>query len=71
MENRNIHHPRVQFININNGWLVVILWKWRETSSNTSLLLIRTSSNKWFPDISVFNVVVVVFAQKKSDSGII
>ena len=42
--NVNNHHPHVHFI-INNGSLDLTLWKWGETSSTTSLLLIRTSSN--------------------------
>ena len=54
MEKTNNHHPRVHFINNKNGSLVFNLWKRGETSSTTSLLLIRTSSNWWFPDISVF-----------------
>ena len=45
MENINIHHPRVHFINNINGSLVFTLWKRGETSSTNSLLLIRTSSN--------------------------
>ena len=40
-----IHQPRAHFININTGSLVFTLWKLGETSSNTSLLLIQTSSN--------------------------
>ena len=39
------HHPRVHFINNNNGSLVFTLWKSGETSSINKLLLIRTSSN--------------------------
>ena len=45
MENISNHHPRSHFIIISNGSLVFILWKWGETSSTTSLLLIRTSIN--------------------------
>ena len=45
MESIINHHPRAHFININDGSLVFTLWKWGETSSTTSLLLIRTSSN--------------------------
>ena len=45
IENMNNHHPRAHFINISNGSLVFTLWKLGETSSTTSLLLIRTSSN--------------------------
>ena len=45
MENMKIHHPRAYFILISNGSLVFTLWKWRASSSTTSLLLIRTSSN--------------------------
>ena len=44
MENINNHHPRAHFINISNGSLVFTPWKRGETSSTTSLLLIRTSS---------------------------
>ena len=45
MENIKNHHPRAHFIIISNGSLVFTLWKWGATSSTTSLLLIRTSSN--------------------------
>ena len=45
MKNKNDHHPRGHFIIISNGSLVFTLWKSGETSSTTSLLLIRTSSN--------------------------
>ena len=45
MKNINNHHPRAHFIINNNSSLVFTLWKWGETSSTTSLLLIRTSSN--------------------------
>ena len=48
-----IHHPHVLFIN-NNSSLVLTFWKWRETSSTTSLLLIRTSSTSGFRNGSVF-----------------
>ena len=41
----NNHHPRVHFINNKNGSLVFALWNRGETSSTTSLLLIRTSIN--------------------------
>ena len=45
MENINNHYPRAHFMIISNGPLVFTLWKWGETSSATSLLLIRTSRN--------------------------
>ena len=45
MESMKNHHPRVHFIINDNGSLVFTPWKWGETSSTTSLLLIRTSSN--------------------------
>ena len=48
MANINNHHSRVHFINDknnNNSSLVFALWKCGDTSSTTSLLLIRTSSN--------------------------
>ena len=45
MKNIKNHHPGGHFIIISKGSLVFTLWKWGETSSNTSLLLIRTSSN--------------------------
>ena len=43
MKNINNHHPRARFININSSSLVFTLWKEGETSSTTSLLLIRPS----------------------------
>ena len=43
LENKNNYHPRAHFINNKNASLILILWKWGETSSTTSLLLIRTS----------------------------
>ena len=55
MANIHDHHPQAHFINNNNGSLVLTLWKWRETSSTTSLLLIRTSSTSGFRNGSVFN----------------
>ena len=45
MENIIIHQPRAHFINNINVSLVSTPWKLGETSSTTSLLLIRTSSN--------------------------
>ena len=45
MENINNLHPRVHLINNKKGSLVFTIWKSRETSSTTNLLLIRTSSN--------------------------
>ena len=47
------HHPHVHFIR-NNRSIVLTLWKWGETSSTTSLLLIRTSSTSGFRNGSVF-----------------
>ena len=41
----NNHKPDVHFINFINNSVVFTLWKWVETSSTTSLFLIRTSSN--------------------------
>ena len=41
----NKYHRCAHFINIHNSSSVFIFWKWGETSSTTSLLLIRTSSN--------------------------
>ena len=45
MENINNHHPRAHFIKLGNDSLVLTFWKCGETSSTTSLPLIRTSSN--------------------------
>ena len=45
MKNMNNHHLRAHFNNINISSLVFTLWKRGETSSTTSLPLIRTSSN--------------------------
>ena len=45
MKNINNHHPRAHFIIISSIPLVFTLWKWGETSSTISLLLICTSSN--------------------------
>ena len=39
------YHPRAVFIIFYNSSTVFTLWKWGETSSTTSLLLIRTSSD--------------------------
>ena len=44
-ENKNSPHPHAHFIIISNGSLVFTPWKCGETSSTTSLLLLRTSSN--------------------------
>ena len=52
--NINNHHPHVHFNeNIKNS-LVSTHCKWRETSSTTSLLHIRTSSTSGFRNGSVF-----------------
>ena len=51
----NNHHPRAHFIVFNSSLLVFTFWKGGETSSTTSLLLIRPSSNHWIRDNSVFN----------------
>ena len=67
------HPPHVHFINNNKISLVLTLWKGGETSSTTSLLLIRTStvplvvSGKFPYSLAV----VVFFARMKSDSRII
>ena len=45
MENTNIYQPRAHFIIIYNSSSVFTLWKVGETSSTTSLLLIRASSD--------------------------
>ena len=45
MKDINIHHLRAHVITINNSSLVFTLWKGGETSSTTSLFVIRTSSN--------------------------
>ena len=45
VEKKKIHHPCAHFIIISNGSLVFTPWEGGETSSTTSLLLIRTSSN--------------------------
>ena len=52
--NINNHPPDVHFINSNNSSLVLTLWKGGETSSTTSLLLIRTSSTSGFRNGSAF-----------------
>ena len=54
MKTINIHHPCAKFIINNNSSLVFTVWKWGENDSTTSLLLIDTSNNWWFPDKSVF-----------------
>ena len=64
------HHPHVHSINIDSS-LFLTLCKWGETSSTTSLLLIRTSNTSGFRNGSVFTSSVVFFAQLRSDSGII
>ena len=53
LNNINYHHPHVHFI-INNSSLNLTLWKSGETSSTTSLLLIRTSNTSGFRNDSVF-----------------
>ena len=45
MKKINNYHPRAHFIIIYNSSSDFTLWKWGETSSTTSLILIRTSSN--------------------------
>ena len=74
LNNINNHHPHPHFIN-NNSSLALALWKLGETSSTTSLLLTRTSSTSGFRNDSGIAphslVVVVFFAQMRSDSGII
>ena len=71
IENINNHYPRGHFISISNGSLVFTPWKRGETSSITSLRLFRTSRTSRFRIFPYSLVVVVVFAQKRSDSGII
>ena len=51
--NKKNHLPQVHFVK-NNSSLVLNFWKWGETSSTTSLLLIRTSSPSGFRNSSVF-----------------
>ena len=50
----NNHLPPVHFINNSKSSLVLTLWKSGETSSTTSLFLIRTSSTSGFRNGSVF-----------------
>ena len=68
------HHLHVHLIN-NNSSLVLTLGKGGETISTTSLLLIRTSSTSGFRNdsgiVPYSLVVVVFFAQMRSDSGMI
>ena len=52
--NINNHPAHVYFIDNNHNSLVLTLWKLGETSSTTSLLLIRTSSTSGFWNGSVF-----------------
>ena len=74
LNNINNHHLHIHLIN-NNSSLVLTLWKRGETSSTTSLLLIRTSSTIGFRNdsgiVPYSLVVVVFFAQMRSDSGMI
>ena len=71
--NINNHHPHVRFIN-NNSSLVLTLWKRGETSSTTSLLLIRTSSTSGFRNDSVFTSSGSILCSNeewfRNDSGI-
>ena len=53
-KNVNNYHPHAHFIIIKNRFLVFTLWNRGETSSTASLVLIRTSSDYWFPNNSVF-----------------
>ena len=53
LNNINNHPPHVHFINT-NSLFVLTLWKWGETSSTSSLPLIRTSSTSSFRNGSVF-----------------
>ena len=73
-DNINNHHPHVHFSN-NNSSLVLTLWKRGETNSTTSLHLILTSSTSGFRNdsgiVPCSLVVVVFFAQVRSDSGMI
>ena len=70
LNNKNNLHPHVHFIN-NNSSLVLALWKLGETSSITSLLLIRTSSTSGFRNGSVFTSSGSSLCSKRNDSGII
>ena len=80
VENINNCHLHAHFIAIYSSSLPFTLWKQRETSSTISLLLIRTSSDLWFPDNSVYTsgfqiipyplIVVVVCAQMRSEFAI-
>ena len=74
LNNINIHHRLIHLIK-NNSSLDPTLMKWGETSSTTSLLLIRTSSTSGFRNdsgmVPYSLVLVVFFAQMRSDSGII
>ena len=54
IKNLNNYQPRAHFIIINNSAIVYTIWKSGETISTTGLVLIRTSSDYWFPDKSVF-----------------
>ena len=74
LNNINNHHLHVHPIN-NKSSLVLTLWKAGETSSTTSLILIRKSSTSGFRNdsgiVPCSLVVVVFFAQMRSDSRII
>ena len=70
MENINNHHPCAHFIIFSNGSLVFTVWKRAETSSTTSLLLIRQVATSDFRIFPYSLVVVLVCAQMRSDSGI-
>ena len=54
----NIYHPRSHFIVSFSSSSVFTLYERRETSTTTSLLLIRTSSDQWYPDNSVFISII-------------
>ena len=54
VKNINIYHLRAHFIVVHSISSAVTLQKWGETKRTTSLLLIRTSSDFWFADTSVF-----------------
>ena len=73
LNNINNHHPHVHFIN-NNSSLVLTLWKWGETSSTTSLLLIRTSNTSGFRNDSVLTSSGRILCSNeewfRNDSGI-
>ena len=62
--NINSHPLDVHFIN-NNSSLVLTLWKRGETSSTTSLPLIRTSSTSGFRNGSVFTSKGCIFCSNE------